>query len=179
MQDLFYTRYKPHPFQLLDLYIEKPMSTTNFSVGLEAIYANYHPDLDDTRYDILNRKGFHDRSYALGIIGRWYTKPHSFRFFAEVGLHANYVHIKEPVVIEHYYGTYIHIIENRQSAISGTLAIGFSIGSKLVRWEPYIQYGVISDIYQSKGGVALIGSVGRIEGKPGIIFSLANIKIRL
>lgn len=176
-QDFLYGGY--HLFQVLDFYVEKPLKNPKLSVGLEVVYADYHTGLKNTYQHLGKRGDFYERSFSTGLIGRYYTKPRVWRFYLEGGIHGNFLHSRQPVVINYYYGTYERIHDNRQFVMSATIAVGFSLGNNRLRYEPYFQYGVIGDIEKMKDGEYLTGSVGKVKPNQGIIICPVAIKVAL
>ncbi len=166
-------------FAVFNFCIEKPLKSSNYSLGLDLAYANYHPRLN-YKYNYLgDRKQFHDRSFSVGVLGRAYTRPRVFRLFGEVAVYGNYLHIKQPVVIEHSYGTYERIIDNEKVLISGSIAVGFSLGNKRFRWEPYVQWGVMPSVSDKRAGLLAISSIGMVRSNHSYIIAPAVLKIML
>ncbi len=53
-------RYEYNPLQLFNIYLEKPLRSPHFSLGLDLSYGNYTPNLPD-QYDYLGtNKQFYD-----------------------------------------------------------------------------------------------------------------------
>lgn len=86
-QDFLYLDYEPRLFQALDFYLERPLRREQFSVGVEVIYAKYHRYMHDHPKNLGGKNDFYDKSFSVGAIGRAYTKPRVWRFYAELGLH--------------------------------------------------------------------------------------------
>lgn len=180
-QDYFYENYDPGPFHVIDLYVEKPLKSEYFSVGAEVIYANYRPNLVGVYEEYFSKDDYYDRSIALGINARVYTLPFKIRGFVELGLQGNYLWMRQPIVIPHAFGAYTEVITHEQFAMSATLATGFSLGGPRVKWEPYIQYGMIDPMKEMWREQYMTGSVGRVRknSNEGWIISPVVIKVLL
>ena len=173
------TKLERAPFAVFDFYLEKPLKSPNYSLGLDLAYANYHPKLNYEYNYLGDRKQFYDRSFSVGLVGRAYTRPRVFRWFGEISVYGNYLHIKQPVVIEHSYGTYERIIDNEKVLISGSIAVGFSLGGKRLRWEPYVQWGVMPTVSDKRADILAISSIGMVRSNHSYIIAPAVIKVML
>ncbi len=173
------TKLERAPFAVFDFYVEKPLKSPNYSLGLDLAYANYHPKLN-YKYNYLgDRKQFYDRSFSIGVVGRAYSRPRAFRLFGEVALYGNYLHIKQPVVIEHSYGTYERIIDNEKLLLSGSIAVGFSLGGRRLRWEPYIQWGIMPTVSDKRADILAISSIGMVRSNHSYFIAPAVLKVML
>lgn len=157
-------------FDAHNFYLEKTLKNKAFSLGLDLAYSEYHPNLNSS-YDYLGgNQEFYDRSFSVGVSGRWYCKaPWSgridnpnvkFNFYAELSLYGNHLHINQPIVIEHDFGTYERIIDEVHYFISGSFASGFSWGGSRWRWEPYMQFGLMPTINDKRANLVAVSSIG-------------------
>lgn len=156
-------QYDYHPFQLIDVLVEKPLQNEWLSIGGEFCYGNYNPYR--TSISILRgkEKEYYDRSYAMGGFVRVYSRPRVFRLFAQLTSFVNYIQINQPIEIAHDFGVYVESFKHEQWVFSQTLAIGFSLGSKWLRWEPYIQAGVATNITKQWRENFALGSTGMLR----------------
>lgn len=155
--------YDQSLWDVFNIYIEKPLKSDYFTIGLDLSYGNYHQVLSD-KYDYLgDSKQFYDRSVAIGLSGRAYTKPFVIRGFAEATVYGNFIRVHQPVVIKHSFGSYDRIIHNDQLAASGSLALGISLGGDRFRYEPYFQFGWISELGEKRAGTVMVSSIGVVK----------------
>lgn len=155
--------YDYRPFQMIDILVEKPLENEWLSVGGEFCYGNYHPYRSSVSVLYGKEKDYYDRSYALGVFARVYTRPRVFRLFAQLTPFVNYIQIHQPIEIKHDFGVYLGTVDHEQWVFSQTLAVGFSLGGKRLRWEPYFQGGIASPISESWRGSFVLASTGALN----------------
>lgn len=166
-------------FATFNLFVERPLENKRFSVGIDLAYSNYNPALG-MEYDYLgSHKQFYDRSFSVGAVGRFYTLPKTFRMFMEAAVYGNYIRIHQPVVIKHSYGTYHRIIDSKEVLVSGSLAIGFSVGNKRIRWEPYSQWGIMPEIENKRAGLVAVSSIGMVKNSHSWLMTPLVLKVML
>lgn len=155
--------YDYHPFQLIDILVEKPLKNNWLSIGGEFCFGNYHPYRSSVSILHGKEKDYYDRSYAVGAFARVYTRPRVFRLFAQLTTFANYIQIHQPIEIKHDFGVYVGSVDHKQWVFSQTLAVGFSLGGKRLRWEPYVQGGLASPITKQWRKSFALGSTGTLD----------------
>ncbi len=159
--------YGYYPFQMIDILVEKPLKNEWISVGGEFCFGNYHPYRSSVSVLHGKEKDYYDRSYAVGAFVRVYTRPRVFRLFAQLTSFANYIRIHQPIEIKHDFGVYLSTVDHEQWVFSQTLAVGFSLGAKRLRWEPYFQGGIVSPISKQWRNNFVLGSIGTLDFSSG------------
>ncbi len=135
-----------------------------WSVGVECMYSNYHLVLP-AKYDFLGSVDqFYDHSLAYGLYGRVYIGNDSrLKVFIEAGLQSNHTWINQPVVVKHYYGRYTEILQEQDWLLSETLAHGASLGSAVIRYEPYVRLTFSGEPAVMRGEKFMLASAGTLE----------------
>ncbi len=147
-------------------------------MGTELAFSNYRLSYARQPKAIDLGGDFYDRSLALGFFGRAYTKPATFRLFVQATVFGDCFWVRQPVFIDHAYGTHQYVINHREVLINGALALGFSIGDEYLRLEPYIQLGFSAMPDEYWGNEAILASMGKLqEGYlPAVFIGLLNFK---
>lgn len=158
-----YNFYESRPFlDLTHISLERPFKDKRFSAGVDLIFSNYRPELPDYYRQHLDEERFYDRTAAIGIFGRIYTRPARFRLFLQGAVYGNYLHVHQPIVIRYAYGVYSEIIDYKDFIASGALSLGFSVTAERVSYEPYIQLGFSEVPERKRGDRVIVGSVGNL-----------------
>lgn len=157
----------------LDAFTGVSLLENDLLIAVDLAYTRETPDYPDYYSDHINLEGLGQKSFAVGLFGRYYFLPGELKLYLEPGIYYNYLNIEEPVVIPHGYGAFTRIIENQEWLWSAHLGTGLAVRVENVEVGLHFQWGWIQDFTEEKraGNPVRLASNLRFDNGRAFYFS--------